>query len=235
MSLRLASLLVTAAAGIALVVVSAVVGAAPANEAKPSTPGARNRRPAAPREEAADVRGLAAVEGSGVKVGYLIGPAQGWYRSDGGRLHWRDPAPAETHYFGVVVEEAEGGRPVPGCRAIVSLKASDGRDVATSVPLAYLWHPRLPRYGANVSIKETTGPLTATVVVESPAFGRHDRERGTFFARPLVRSWSGVEAGPPVAARSSRGTSDTEHGDFGEGRYKPVEPTPYPGALTVKK
>jgi hypothetical protein len=215
----------------------------PALAAKAETQATRTTEPAtlhagrlAPVDEDAalrkTVKGLTSVPGTDVSLGYFLEPAAGLYSFRSGTLSWRAPQEGETHYLGITVTGSSDRRVLPECKVRASFATPDGRQCGSTVTLGFVWDPAFNHYGTNVSLGETTGPLTLYVTVEPPAFARRDKVLGAFFVKPVSFMWPTVSV-PPAASKSEKTADERDQGRFGPGRYAPLEPTPYPGADKV--
>jgi hypothetical protein len=182
-----------------------------------------------PAAIAAAGRGLQTVAGHDVRMGYLVGPPEGWYEVRQGTLSWREPQASETHHLGITVQDAADLRVVPDCKVYVSAADADGRELVSTVPLALTWGTEFYYYAANVSFPQGITSCTLYVRSEPPGFARRSKDLGGFFIRPVTACWTNVEL-PWGARNGGDARKPPMTGDFGEGRHPALVPTPYPGS-----
>ena len=59
-----------------------------------------------------------AVESGPWRIAYIQEPAEGWFRTENGRVVWRDPALGETAHLEIIPIERDSGRIVPDAGAV---------------------------------------------------------------------------------------------------------------------
>ncbi len=199
--------------------------AARAADTPPSGPADENRN------IASAMKGLDAGTTGGVRIGYSLSAARGWYVWQGGALMWRDPLVGETHHLAVSVQDAQDRRIIPGCRVTASFTDVQGRNIGTSTPLAFTWGDDFHRYAANIALPPGISRARLGVRVEPPEFPRLGRPDGHSFTLPVSVSFADLEIPAPA---SLPGPGYKPRPAFPAGRHPAVTPTPYPGSPEAK-
>lgn len=123
-------------------------------------------------------------------VGYAVEEAEGMYVWADGNLRWQEPEDENMH-LEIVVCDASDGRFVPGLRVTATLSTEGGEEIGThEQPL--VWHPMLYHYGRNWSVPGD-GRYRLRVVVDPPAFPRHDRVNGQRFSEQVTVEFDNVD------------------------------------------
>ncbi|WP_027289325.1 iron transporter [Rhodovibrio salinarum] len=123
-------------------------------------------------------------------VAFAQEEAEGMYVFNEGALEWRDPGEENCH-IEVAVLDATDQRFIPGLTIHVTVRATDGGQVA-SFQAPFLWHPGLYHYGRNIQVPGD-GTYDLQIHIEAPTFMRHDWVNGKRFAEPVTVAFENIE------------------------------------------
>lgn len=165
-----------------------------------------------------------------VELGFK--PPASFYEYDGKTLSWREPKDNTAVYVQVLVRQAQGRQPLPGCAVTALLANPAGKAIGSTVTLHETWDGTGSHYGANVHLAEDVTSGRITVAIEPPKIRRMDREHGDFFTKPVLLKFEGVEFPQERAHKQADepATTTPQTIDWPAGRRPFVEPTPYPGS-----
>ncbi len=112
--------------------------------------------------------------------GYIVGIAQekaeGMYRLNrDGELIWEEPDEENCH-IEVSVCDAVDHRFIPALNVEATLISRAGERIGP-FEVAFLWHPGLFHYGANIKVP-SSGEYDVKVKISPPTFARHDKKNG---------------------------------------------------------
>lgn len=126
------------------------------------------------------------------RVGYIVEPAEGWWRGDPGDLRWREPSSGETCHLEILPFDAETGLLVPGMEGTLTVLDQSGRKVA-SRPLEF-YYAEFYHYANNFALPES-GTYTLRAELRPPDFRRHGDAsgKGKKFTKPLTVEFENVE------------------------------------------
>ena len=122
-------------------------------------------------EEIAEEGG--AVESGPWRIAFIQEPAEGWFRSENGRVVWREPAHGETAHLEIIPIERDSGRIVPYAGVTLEVLDEEGRRVEKR-PLSF-YYAEFFHYADNFRIPRD-GEYTLRATVEPPSFRRHGDE-----------------------------------------------------------
>lgn len=114
-----------------------------------------------------------AVESGPWRIAYIKEPAEGWFRTENGRVVWRDPARGETAHLEIIPIERDSGRIVPNARVTLEVLDENGERVENR-PLSF-YYAEFFHYADNFHIPRD-GEYTLRATVEPPSFRRHGDE-----------------------------------------------------------
>jgi hypothetical protein len=114
-----------------------------------------------------------AVESGDWRIAYIKEPAEGWFRTENGRVVWRDPARGETAHLEIIPIERDSGRIVPDAGVTLEVLNDDGQRVEKR-PLSF-YYAEFFHYADNFRIPRD-GEYTLRATVEPPPFRRHGDE-----------------------------------------------------------
>jgi hypothetical protein len=114
-----------------------------------------------------------AVESGDWRIAYIKEPAEGWFRTENGRVVWRDPARGETAHLEIIPIERDSGRIVPDAGVTLEVLDDDGQRVEKR-PLSF-YYAEFFHYADNFRIPRD-GEYTLRATVEPPPFRRHGDE-----------------------------------------------------------
>jgi hypothetical protein len=116
-----------------------------------------------------------AVESGDWRIAYIKEPAEGWFRTENGRVVWRDPAHGETAHLEIIPIERDSGRIIPDAGVTLEVLDKDGQRVEKR-PLSF-YYAEFFHYADNFRIPRD-GEYTLRATVEPPPFRRHGDENG---------------------------------------------------------
>ena len=122
-------------------------------------------------EEIAEEGG--AVESGPWRIAYIKEPAEGWFRSENGRVVWREPTRGETAHLEIIPIERDSGRIVPYAGVTLEVLDAEGQRVEKR-PLSF-YYAEFFHYADNFRIPRD-GEYTLRATVEAPPFRRHGDE-----------------------------------------------------------
>ena len=114
-----------------------------------------------------------AVESGPWRIAYIKEPAEGWFRTENGRVVWRDPAHGETAHLEIIPIERDSGRIVPDAGVTLEVLDENGERVEKR-PLNF-YYAEFFHYADNFRIPRD-GEYTLRATVEPPSFRRHGDE-----------------------------------------------------------
>ncbi len=114
-----------------------------------------------------------AVESGPWRIAYIKEPAEGWFRTENGRVVWRDPARGETAHLEIIPIERDSGRIVPDADVTLEVLDDSGERVEKR-PLSF-YYAEFFHYADNFHIPRD-GEYTLRATVDPPSFRRHDDE-----------------------------------------------------------
>jgi hypothetical protein len=114
-----------------------------------------------------------AVESGPWRIAYIKEPAEGWFRTENGRVVWRDPARGETAHLEIIPIERDSGRIVPNAGVTLEVLDENGERVEKR-PLSF-YYAEFFHYADNFRIPRD-GEYTLRATVEPPSFRRHGDE-----------------------------------------------------------
>ena len=123
-------------------------------------------------------------------VAYAVESAEGMYHREGDELTWQEPQSENVHVE-ISVRDGADGRFVPGLAVFVTLYDSNGQQIGRHQQ-PFLWHPWLYHYGRNWTVPGD-GQYRLHVRIEPAEFGRHDKENGRRYWKPVEVEFSEVE------------------------------------------
>jgi hypothetical protein len=121
-----------------------------------------------------------AVESGPWRIAYIQEPAEGWFRSENGRVVWREPAHGETAHLEIIPIERDSGRIVPYAGVTLEVLDSEGRRVEKR-PLSFYYAEffhhadnfRIPRdgeYTLRATVEPPSSAATATRTAAPPSW-----------------------------------------------------------------
>ena len=114
-----------------------------------------------------------AVETGPWRIAYIKEPAEGWFRTENGRVVRRDPERGETAHLEIIPIERGTGRIVPDAGVTLEVLDEDGQRVEKR-PLSF-YYAEFFHYADNFRIPRD-GEYTLRATVEAPQFRRHGDE-----------------------------------------------------------
>jgi hypothetical protein len=114
-----------------------------------------------------------ATESGPWRIAYIKEPAEGWFRTENGRVVWRDPAHGETAHLEIIPIERDSGRIVPDAGVTLEVLDENGERVEKR-PLSF-YYAEFFHYADNFRIPRD-GAYTLRATVEPPSFRRHGDE-----------------------------------------------------------
>jgi hypothetical protein len=114
-----------------------------------------------------------AVESGAWRIAYIKEPAEGWFRTENGRVVWRDPQRGETAHLEIIPIERDSWRIVPYAGVTLEVLNEDGQRVEKR-PLSF-YYAEFFHYADNFRIPRD-GEYTLRATVEPPSFRRHGDE-----------------------------------------------------------
>ena len=114
-----------------------------------------------------------ATESGPWRIAYIKEPAEGWFRTENGRVVWRDPAHGETAHLEIIPIERDSGRIVPDAGVTLEVLGENGERVEKR-PLSF-YYAEFFHYADNFRIPRD-GAYTLRATVEPPSFRRHGAE-----------------------------------------------------------
>jgi hypothetical protein len=136
-----------------------------------------------------------------LRIGYSLSAPSGYYNFDGSTLSWAVPAPADTHYLGVTVQDARNKWHLPGCK--VSATITDSTKADTSITLQETWDPNFRHYGSNISIPPAATTGTLAIKVEPGTMRRRDKVLGAFFTSAATATFTNVDLSTATLSKST--------------------------------
>ena len=124
------------------------------------------------------------------EIGCTVEEAEGMYVRERDGFRWSDPGGSNCH-LEVAVADAADGRFVPGLSVRADVFTTEGHRVTGAV-LPFLWHPFLYHYGHNLEVP-AAGKYSVRVVIDAPAFPRHDPVNGRRYAEGVEAIFNDVD------------------------------------------
>ena len=120
-----------------------------------------------------------ATESGPWRIAYIKEPAEGWFRTENGRVVWRDPAHGETAHLEIIPIERDSGRIVPDAGVTLEVLDENGERVEKR-PLSFYYAEffhyadnfRIPRDGRTRCARPSSRPHSAATATRT-AVRRH--------------------------------------------------------------
>jgi hypothetical protein len=126
------------------------------------------------------------------RVGYIVEPAEGWWRGDPEDLEWRAPLSGETNHIEILPFDAQTGLLVPDVEVRLTVRDENG-DPVGGKPLEF-YYAEFYHYANNFSLPGS-GEYTLEAEISPPTFNRHGSEdgEGKVFTEPVNVTFENAE------------------------------------------